>query len=275
MKFLGSIFCLLGFACMAKAQFYYLDLIVTNQTNKNFELLNKADIRKITANSYDGDEKSEDFVLEQVVSSDKKQLTTRSSSINAEESYFISNFNSGRLSHTLDSSKNAINVVDYTYDSDGKLINIFNTSKDFDGTFANTESHIWYYDSKGVPEKMLKIRNEKDTTIVTFLSDEYGNIAEEKWFKRNTLIENYYYYYNVKNHLTDIVRYSGRAQKLLPDYMFEYDNNNRLTQMIQTQGGIANYLIWKYAYNDNGLKSIEYVYSKNKTLLGRVEYKYR
>ncbi len=257
------------------AQFYYLDILVNKQTNNQYKLLRNFEIRKITATSYDGDEISEDFVLEQTISGDGKQIITRTASVNNEESYFISNYNINRIIHTVDSSKNAINTVDYTYDNSGKILNIDNNSKDFDGTFLNTENHIWYYKDNGLPLNMLKIRNGADTTYVTFDYDENGNVAEEKWQKKNNTIETYYYYYNDKKILTDVVRYNARAQKLLPDFMFEYDNLGHLTQMTQTQGGIANYLVWKYFYNENGLKDKELVYNKNRLLLGRVEYRYR
>ncbi len=257
------------------AQFYYQDILVTKQTNQQYNLYRSLEIRKITATSYDGNEISEDFVLEQTFSGDGKQVVTRTASINNEESYFISSYTNNRLFHTVDSSKNAINTVIYNYDNYGKILSIENTSKDFDGTFTNTENHIWIYNDQGLPQSMLKIRNGTDTTFVSLDYDENGNLSEEKWQKKNNNIENYYYYYNHKNQLTDVVRYNARAQKLLPDFMFEYDSLGHLSQMTQTQGGIANYLIWKYLYNENGLKSKELVYSKNRILLGRVEYKYK
>ena len=266
--FLFSVFTL-------NAQFYYQDILVTKQTNLQYNLYRSLETRKITAISYDGDEISEDFVLEQIFSVDGKQVVTRTASINNEESYFISSYNNNRLFHTVDSSKNAINSVTYTYDNSGNVLTIENTSKDFDGTFTNTENHIWLYEDKVLPQSMLKIRNGTDTTFVRFGYDENGNLSEEKWEKKNNNIETYYYYYNNKNQLTDVVRFNARAQKLLPDFVFEYDNIGHLSQMIQTQGGIANYLVWKYFYNDSGLKTRELVYNKNRNLLGRIEYKYK
>ncbi|MEJ7680802.1 MAG: hypothetical protein WKG06_23710 [Segetibacter sp.] len=61
---------------------------------------------------------------------------------------------------------------------------------------------------------------------------------------------------------------------MLPDYIFEYDPKGRITQMTQTQSGSANYLIWKYTYNENGMKEKEIVFNKQKEMLGRIEYKY-
>jgi hypothetical protein len=44
--------------------------------------------------------------------------------------------------------------------------------------------------------------------------------------------------------------------------------------MTQTQRGRANYLIWKYNYNENGMKNKEVVYNKQKEFLGKIEYTY-
>ena len=257
------------------AQFYYLDVLVTKQTNQQYIILRNTDTRKVTATSYDGDEASKDFVLEQSISSDGRQITTRSASINNQESFFISNYNANRLINTVDSSANAINTADYVYDNTGRLLSITTISKDYDGTFSNTELHVWSYNEKGQPVKIIKVKNNLDTTKVTFTYDEAENVSEENWIKDNRNIETYYYYYNDKKQLTDVVRYNARAQKLLPDFMFEYDNAGHFSSMTQTQGGIANYLTWKYTYNELGLKQKEVVYSKRNELMGRIEYKYR
>ena len=274
MRFLINILLFFSLATQANAQFYYMDILSTKQTNQQYMLLRNFQIKKISATSFDGNEASKDFVLEQIIDKDGKQITTRTASINNEESYFISSFSANRVYHTVDSSKNAISTVDYTYDKAGKILSITSDSKDFDGTFTNTETHIWSYDEKGHPEKMLKVKNSADSTWVTFSFDEDDNLSEEKWQKKNRVIENYYYYYNPKKQLTDIVRYSNKANKLIPDYMFEYDNTGHHTQLTQTQGGLANYIVWKYFYNENGLKDKEMVYDKKQQLMGRIEYRY-
>jgi hypothetical protein len=61
---------------------------------------------------------------------------------------------------------------------------------------------------------------------------------------------------------------------MLPDYLFDYDKNGRVIQMTQIQPNNADYLIWKYTYNDKGLKSREQVYNKKKEYMGRIEYHY-
>lgn len=257
-------------------QYYYLDIIGTKQTNQQYKLVRAYQYKRINATSFDATQQpSKDFLLEQTIAKDGLQITTHSASINGGESYFIGTYQNNRLVKTVDSSNNAINTVVYNYDNSGKLVSTTSNSKDFDGTFISGETHNWSYNEKGTPERMLKIRNGTDTTVVAFTYDEQDNVAEERWIRNNRTTETYYYYYNSKKQLTDIVRFSRKAKTMLPDYIFEYDNTGRVTQMTQTQNGTANYLVWKYTYNENGMKSKEIVFNKQKELLGRIEYNYQ
>ncbi|MBS1565651.1 MAG: hypothetical protein JST39_14775, partial [Bacteroidetes bacterium] len=47
-----------------------------------------------------------------------------------------------------------------------------------------------------------------------------------------------------------------------------------VSQLIIVPEGSNEYQIWKYNYNSNGLKTQEMCYSKQKQLLGKVEYTY-
>lgn len=258
------------------SQYYYSDLIGTGQTNQQYKLIRSAGLKKIIATGFEANnEPSKDFVLEQQVNNNAQQIVTRSATIGSLESYFTSSYQNGKISRTYDSNSNAINVVEYKYDASGKLLSTYSTSKDFDGTFMSTEAHLWRYNELQNPSQMFKIKNGTDTTFISFKFDDNGNVAEETWQRKNREIERYYYYYNNKNLLTDIARYNRKAQQLLPDYMFEYDSNGRITQMTQTQAATANYLIYRYAYNDRGLKEKEQVYNKKKEYLGKVEYSYQ
>ena len=87
-------------------------------------------------------------------------------------------------------------------------------------------------------------------------------------------METYYYYYDSKNRLSDIVRYNARLKKLIPDYLYEYDDKGRTTQATQVSMSSASYLIWKYSYNEKGLKIKEEGYDKAKNLVGRIVYTY-
>lgn len=256
------------------AQYYYSDIVGTKQTNQQYKMLRAFQYKRVNATSYEGDQPSKDFLLEQTISDDGRKIITHSATVGNMESYFISNYQNNKVNHTVDSGNNAINTVVYEYDNTGRVIATSATSKDFDGTFTNDERHLWSYTEKGLPEKMLKIKNKNDTTLVTFIYDD-DNVAEERWTKNNRVLETYYYYYNPKKQITDIVRYNRKAKAMLPDYMFEYDAKGRVTQMTQTQSGTANYFVWRYTYNENGMKEKEVVYNKQKEMLGRIEYKYQ
>ena len=98
---------------------------------------------------------------------------------------------------------------------------------------------------------------------------------EERWRKKGSLVENYFYYYNEQHKLTDIVRYNAKALRLLPDYLFAYDSNGTLIQLTQVPQGSSNYLVWNYVYAANGLKEKELCFNKQKQPVGRIEYSYR
>ena len=273
MKKLIVVVVLLIVSRQAEAQYYYLDVIGTQQTNDQYKKITQHNLSSISATSFEqNSEPITDFVLEQSIG--KNQIVTRSASINSKESFFKSYYDNQQLVKTIDSNSSAINTVVYKY-SGGKLLSSTSSNKDFDGTFDQSEVHQWQYDNAGCPINMLKIRNNADTTIIEFKADAAGNVIEENWKKNNRIIETYYYYYNSKNKLTDIVRYNRKARQMLPDIMFEYDATGLVSQMIQTQGTSANYLIWRYVYNNKGLKEKEFAFNKKKELLGKIEYAYR
>ncbi|TAE19514.1 MAG: hypothetical protein EAY72_00235, partial [Bacteroidetes bacterium] len=74
--------------------------------------------------------------------------------------------------------------------------------------------------------------------------------------------------------LTDIVRYNNKAKKLLPDFLYEYDATGQLVQTTQVLTGSNNYFIWKYSYQENGLKLKEECFDKQGLLVGYVTYSY-
>lgn len=257
-------------------QYYYSDIAGTQQTNQQYKTLISNQLKKISAVSYEANNQPvENFLLEQLIDNTKQQIVTRSKTSTVGESFFISSYRGNKLSKTVDSSSSAVNTVQYQYEMDGKLKSITSTNKDFDGTLMSTEIHNWFYNAKGQPEKMYRVKNNTDTTYVTFAYDEAGNVGEETWKKKNRVVETYYYYYNAKNQLTDIVRYSKKARQMLPDFIMEYDEKGRVVQMTQTQSASANYLIWRYLFNTNGLKEKEMVYNKKKEFLGKIEYSYQ
>ena len=56
--------------------------------------------------------------------------------------------------------------------------------------------------------------------------------------------------------------------------MFEYSPANQVIQKITVPSNSDNYLIWRYQYNGQGLKTKEVIYNKQKQLTGKIEYAY-
>lgn len=257
------------------SQHYYVDIISNQQSNANYKLLKQANVGLVKATSYEADNSvTENFMLQQQLSRDKKTLVTITTSPANITTTTVSLFANDRLKTTTDSLNGVVNRTDYEYDASGRLKRLTSQSSDPEHNGTTTEDHQWFYKESGVPEYMLKIKNSTDTVRVEFVYDEKGNIAEERWKSKSRVTNNYYYYYNDNNQLTDIVRYNARAKKMLPDYFFEYDAAGKPSQMMQTIAGTSNYLLWKYTYNENGLKQKEACYNKAKELVGRIEYSY-
>lgn len=265
-----------SFSCIdGFAQHYYNDLVSNQLSNTNYQLLKKANLFQVNGVSFEADDsRTENFVLRQELSRDRKRLTTTSTSPNNVTTVTVSFFENDRLKRTTDSLRGVMNLTEYEYNAEGRLSKITSQSIDPEHSGNTVEVHEWYYKESGQPQYMLKIKNRTDTVRVEFLYDDKDNVAEERWKKKNRVFETYYYYYNDNRQLTDIVRYNIKSKKMLPDFIFEYDANGRVSQMMQTLQGSPNYLLWQYVYNDKGLKQKEICYDKKKRLVGRVEYSY-
>jgi hypothetical protein len=139
--------------------------------------------------------------------------------------------------------------------------------------YLSVETREWHVNASGHYTNVIKIKNSIDTSLGSFVYDEEGNLVEEHWKKKNKEVETYYYYYNQAHQLTDIVRYNTRLKKLIPDYQYEYDEKGRPVRMIQLAAN-GKYFVWKYGYNEKGLKIIENCSDKNKKAIGQIEYSY-
>jgi len=57
--------------------------------------------------------------------------------------------------------------------------------------------------------------------------------------------------------------------------MFEYDEQNRVIQKITTTPSLnVTYLIWRYIFDERGLKTKEALFNNDKQLTGKIEYSY-
>ena len=264
--------CIICFSSSAYSQYYYNDIIALQQSGKQYASLIAAHIKQVSAISYEGNQPVDNFKLEQHISADGRTVTIVSSDPSSGDATTINTYNNGRLVQTTDSSTNVLSVTQYTYDASGNISTITSTSDDAFMNSHSTETHQWTYNGN-VPQRMLRIKDKTDTTFVTFTYDA-GNVAQETWKRKGHVAETYYYYYNTKNQMTDIVRFNIRMRKMLPDYLYEYDEVGRITQMMQVPNGSSDYMVWKYTYNSNGLKESEQLSNKQQQIIGRVVYKY-
>ena len=256
------------------AQYFYKDIIGTQETNNLIRLYRAHKVQGVSITGYDADgTRSEDFFGQQFLLPNKLKTITRSGV--TDESQLNSDYDDqSRIIKTEDTTGSMISTTNYIYDVAGRLVSTKSTSKDTGQTINETEEHRWFYNTAGKPEKMLKIINSRDTTEIKFLTDNAGNVVEEQTYKRRVLGEKVYYYYDDKNRMTDIVRFNKRAGRLLPDYMFEYSPSNQVIQKITVPANSSDYLIWRYQYNEKGLKVKEACYTREKQLTGKIEYVY-
>ena len=261
-------------ATTVSAQYYYNDIITTRQTNKQYKLLKDNNIQSVTAKSFEADGSlNEDFSLTQQLSEGSTVITTTSEHTGTDKAISVSYYNNNRIRKTVDSVPNIKSTTTYTYNNND-LTSITTLTEDVFMNNSSVETHQWFYENN-IPVKMLLIKNNIDTITVMFNKDSSGNITEEYWIKKGRRVETYLYYYNENNNLTDIVRFNLKAGRLLPDFTFEYDNKGTITQFMQVPQGSADYLVWRYIYNPNGLKQKELCFTKNQQPVGRIEYAYK
>ncbi|HZG23654.1 MAG TPA: hypothetical protein VEZ17_03690, partial [Chitinophagaceae bacterium] len=178
------------------------------------------------------------------------------------------------LVKTIDSTNALVSESVYQYDTANRLYLLTHHSRAVDNSSSSVESHRWEYNSNSKPVKMVRVKNRRDSTTFNFTQDERGNVAEEEPSARGALSGKYYYYYDTKNRLTDIVRFNAKAQRLLPDYIFEYEENGDLSTMMVVPEGSSDYQKWYYKYDEGGLKLIDFCYNKRNELQGKIEYQY-
>jgi hypothetical protein len=258
------------------SQYYYKDIVSIQQTTNAQKSYKANKIRKVVLSSFERDDQpSEYFVCFQEITPTFNAIKTYTQSAASMQSVMTSQFNGKmQLVRNADSSNSTLNISAYTYDTAGRIAQIDISTTSYVYKQTDTEKHIWMYNDQGCPEKMLRIKNSIDTQVVKFKCDEKGNPIEEEWLNKGKATQVYYYYYDDKNLLTDVVKFNDRARKLLPEYIFEYNETSLLSQMISVQVGSNNYLIWKYQYNEKGLKTKEVCYSKQKELMGYITYRY-
>lgn len=264
-------------AFAANSQFYYNDILSTEELSLRMKSYRDNKINSVNATAFSPEGvKNNDFIEMQEVKENGRLLKISNFSENVKTTVFYRFDENGRLINQTDSAANgAKSVFDFKYDNAGKLMSVLNKVSDPDNGVRVTEDHYWIYNSNGKPEKMWKIVNKKDSTLYLFSLDERNNVADEIETRNKIKRDSVLYYYDAKNRLSDIVRYNKKANKLLPDFMFEYDDKDRVIQKISTVSDVRiAYIIWRYQFDERGLKVKEALFNRYKQQTGRIEYRY-
>ncbi len=261
----------------ARAQYFYKDIWNNQQLIKEFSILKNENFKTVKIKSYEDDgEPSEDFFCEKKINKNYSQSEMISKSYITDQSLLTSDYNSnGQLLKTIDNTPTTTSTTSYEYDDKKNLKMVSIITKGDDDAYSITETHEYTYNSEGKLDKMERKKDNVLVSTIHFVSDDKGNIIEENVEEKSTPDKKYFYYYNDKNQLTDVVHFNERAGRLLPDYMYEYNAASQPTQMISTAVGGDNYFIWRYTYNDKNLRETETCYSKEKRMLGKIEYEYK
>jgi YD repeat-containing protein len=260
---------------ITNAQYYYKDIVSTRKENNEFSILKNSNIKYIKITSYDEhDQPSEGFFCEKRFNKDYTQSKLMTNSNITGESLLVTDYDkNGDVIKTTTTTPHTTNTVGYNYDSSGNIISIHTNTTAGGESGGITETHEYIYkDSQ--PVKMLRKKNNALISTITFVKDEKGNIIEEDPSGKS-IDKKYFYYYDDSSRLTDVVHYNPVAQRLLPDYMLEYSNGNKPDKIISVDETGRNYFIWRYAYDDKKLPEIQKCYSKEKQLLGTIQYEYQ
>lgn len=263
------------FSFTASAQYYFKDIIGTRESADLISSYQKNKVKSVVLKSYTiNNTPLDNLQVQQSFLPEQQILRTITKTDFLAPSYLTTFFDAGgRVIKTTDSSAGIVNTTVYTYDSDNKLMAMVTTYGDSQASLKSDE-HLWKYTAQNRFSHMLRVRNKLDTVVVNFKLDAAGNVIEEQETRRFIKEEPYYYYYDKENRLTDIVRYNKKAARLLPEQMFTYGDNNELLERTTVPQNSDQYFIWRYRYNQNGLKTSEEIYNKEKELTGKVLYQY-
>jgi hypothetical protein len=277
MKNIAVVIFIIFYSISLHAQYYYQDIVGTKELNQMIQLYLKNKVRTVQAAGFNGEGVQDSDFAETHQFFPNLDLLKISSRNRTDISNEFYRFNAKGLLVTItDSASSLVSKTSYDYDDRGNPVSIANVVNDANDSVYESEVHQWLYNADGKPVRMLRIVNTTDTTDVRFTLDSKGNVIEELPFVRKVSREKIYYYYDDKNRLTDIVRFNTKAGRLLPDYMFEYSVNNEVAQKITTLSAAGTgYLIWRYAYDDRGLKTTEASFNRNKELTGKIKYNYQ
>jgi antitoxin component YwqK of YwqJK toxin-antitoxin module len=253
-------------ATIAHGQHYYNDIKGTQALSDRMKDYMTNKVNTITATGFDeNNRKTAEFNEWQYVmpGSYAFRVVTRNGQEFTRQKYqFDASY---RLLSVTDTLPGITIRTTYSYDNANRIISVKTVTADSMNKFNESGEHSWIYNAAGKPEKMWRILNGKDSIEYRFTLDEKGNVADEKMYRWGNPAETVYYYYDESNRISDIIRIDPTVDGLLPESVFEYDDNNRLIQKTSLLSVLfLEYLIWRYLYNEKGLKVTEALFENKK-----------
>lgn len=272
----------------AQSYNYYNDIVSPAEMANQMKTLVQNKVSTITAAGYtpQGSKASDFSETTQVLDNDKTLRVSKlmGLSINVSRQEYDA---AGRLIRIIDSTEGVADISIFEYDKDGRISKVSNTTIDGSKEFSDTELRQWFYTTDGKIDKMIRTINGADSMEVKMILEEHGLPGEELSYKNGRETDHVYYYYNDDNNrLTDIVRFNKKIKKLVPEVIFSYDEAGHVIQRVVSSEGdsygiksmgsiyFVRYLIWRYIYNEQGLKTKEALFDKNQELTGKIVYTY-
>lgn len=265
------------------AQYYYNDIIGTQETNRQMQTYLANKVEMVTAEGYTPQgSKATDFTEVQEVKENGRVLKTVTLA-NLNRTVHFNRFDEKtRVISITDSSLGIQNITTYEYDMNGRIVTVQNSVSDPDNGINQTEIHKWKYNKDGNAEKMWRIINGTDSLEIRFIPDEKGNPGEEISYRNGKETDRLFYYFDEQGRITDIVRYNEKIKKLVPDNIITYDDSGRVIQIVTSTPGDkygritwVGYQIWRYVYNEKGLKTADALFNNAQEMTGRIKYTYK
>jgi YD repeat-containing protein len=276
MKYCITTLGLLALCFTGFSQYYYKGIMATRQGNELNRLMKKAKVQTVVVKNYNFDDTEiESFLCNQYAENNCKYVVTVTGSPFVNEYHLHSWYNNNaQVTKSVDSTEDTNIVNQYEYDAAGRLKTLTINSYEVRTRDKLMEQHQFFYNAKGAPEKLYVIKNSNDTISVQFKCDTAGNVLEEVSFKKGKEKERYYYYYDAKHRLTDIVKFNQLVNRLLPETILEYNEQDQIVKRTYFTPGTSQYQHWFFKYNAQGLKTEEQCYLKGNLFRGKLVYNY-
>ncbi len=273
--FLTIIIILLSYT--SQAQYYYKDVLTNKENTTNNQALRKSKCTSLEVKSYHFDgEEIESFLCRQDIENNAKHVLTITGSPYTGGNHLHSFYTlQGQLLRSVDSNASLVIQNNYEYQAD-KLTKISVTSFEPEQkNIRNTEIHQWIYDDKGTAKKMLRIKNQTDTSILLFAKDSITNLViNEVEYVKGKVKEHYQYFYDDAHNLTAIFKYNPIRKKMLPELVLDYNDKYEIIKKTNFAGSANNTTFWYYFYNDSGLKTEEQCFLTGNLFKGKLKYFY-